>query len=449
MLRKMFILSCVTVASFGTASAQIPDVPQLPQSINATLLAEVTEKGAKVTGIALEYEDNVFSGTDLRQIYQIQTTLEQADPQARTLLRAYVNDKPTTAHQAKPGRFVILELDERDKNADFYSLRVENNQPMTFKAKDKAGQLVEIEKVQANRVPEFYEDKLVYRIKQTGLLKLTNGKTLQASEITQHAMKPYIKTRYIDDFSAHRVTLNTTDEGLLYRFYKPKVEKGKTYPLVLFLHGSGQVGQDNLAHLLSSKGAIATLPYEESFVLAPQYATVFDPADKQGIHWQTHHRHQLVFKMLDEAIANHPAIDKQRIYIIGLSRGAEGGLYLLQKRPHFFAGALLMSGREANTLEWIDGQGTAESLAMLKNAPMWFFHSIEDKVSPVGGSRINYRLLKDDVKSMKVKYTEFSVQQAGDNGIVNSNPHNTWDAVFNSPEAIMWLLDQRLPNSVK
>lgn len=150
MLRKMFILSCVTVASFGTASAQIPDVPQLPQSINATLLAEVTEKGAKVTGIALEYEDNVFSGTDLRQIYQIQTALEQADPQARTLLRAYVNDKPTTAHQAKPGRFVILELDERDKNADFYSLRVENNQPMTFKAKDKAGQLVEIEKVQAN-----------------------------------------------------------------------------------------------------------------------------------------------------------------------------------------------------------------------------------------------------------------------------------------------------------
>lgn len=103
-----------------------------------------------------------------------------------------------------------------------------------------------------------------------------------------------------------------------------------------------------------------------------------------------------------------------------------------------------MSGREANTLEWIEGNASVQHLSALKNTPIWFFHSIEDKVSPVAGSRINYAILKDEVKSDKVKYTEFTMQQAGDNGIVNNNPHNTWDAVFNSPEAVMWLLNQRL-----
>ncbi|MDO5054770.1 MAG: phospholipase [Pasteurella oralis] len=444
MLRKILILSCASFPLFSTASTQIPDSPQMPKAINATLLADVTEKGAKITGIALEYEANLLAGSDLRQIYQIQTALEQAEAMPRTLLRAYVNDTPNKAYQSKAGRFVILELDERDKNADFYSLKVENNQPVKFKSKDSTGQLVDVEKVQANRVPEFYDDKLVYTIKQAGLLKLTNGKTLQSSEIKQAATKAQVKTRYIDDFTAHSISLAKTDNQLLYRLYKPTLQEGKKYPLTLFLHGSGQVGKDNMAHLLSSKGAIATLQYEDGFVLAPQYASVFDPFDKKGIHWQTDNRHQLVFKMLDEVIANNPNIDTKRIYIMGLSRGAEGGLYLLQKRPHFFAGALLMSGREANTVEWIDGNATIESLSTLKDVPMWFFHSIEDKVSPVVGSRINYDILQNKVNAKNVKYTEFSVQQVGDNGIINNNPHNTWDAVFNSPEVIMWLLEQRL-----
>ncbi|UAY77229.1 phospholipase [Pasteurella canis] len=444
MLRKMLILSCVSFPLFSSATAQIPDSPQIPQAIKATLLADVTEKGAKITGVALEYESNLLAGSDLRQVYQIHTALEQAEAMPRTLLRAYVNDTPSKSYQSKAGRFVILELDERDKNADFYSLKVENNQPVKFKSKDTAGQLVEVEKVQANRVPEFYDDKLVYTIKQAGLLKLTNGKTLQPSEIKQTAAKTQVKTHYIDDFTAHSVSLAKADNQLLYRLYKPVLQEGKKYPLTLFLHGSGQVGQDNIAHLLSSKGAMTTLQYEDGFVLAPQYASVFDPFDKKGIHWQTNNRHQLVFKMIDEVIANNPYIDTARIYIVGLSRGAEGGLYLLQKRPHFFAGALLMSGREANTVEWVDGNATAESLSALKDVPMWFFHSVEDKISPVAGSRINYDILKNKVNATNVKYTEFSVQQAGDNGIINNNPHNTWDAVFNSPEAIMWLLEQRL-----
>lgn len=88
-----------------------------------------------------------------------------------------------------------------------------------------------------------------------------------------------IKTTYLDDFVAKQVFLDNPENKLNYRLYSPLQKNDKNYPLVIFLHGSGQVGPDNLAHLILSKDAIATLPYEPSFVLVPQYEQVFDPFD--------------------------------------------------------------------------------------------------------------------------------------------------------------------------
>lgn len=71
-----------------------------------------------------------------------------------------------------------------------------------------------------------------------------------------------------------------------------------------------------------------------------------------------------------------------------------------------------MSGREAYTNEWVDGNANKDNLATVKNTPIWFFHSKEDKVSPVKGSRINYQILKKQLNAQNVKYTEFSFIQA-------------------------------------
>lgn len=444
MLKKSLLL----LSLFGTLNAYAEDAPLQAQSVQATLLAEITAQGQKVNAVALEYEDNVLSGSDLRKTYQISTALEGEEKQPRTVLRAYVNDKAEISSQAKAGKFVIIELDNRDKNADLYSLKVENDQPMKFKGRDEDGNVVDIEKKQANRVPQYYGDKLVYHIDQTGYLKLTNGKTLSKKQLSQAAVKDKVKTLWLDEFVAKSVFLKDKENLLNYRIFTPYFTQGKTYPLTVFLHGSGQVGADNSAHLLSSKGAISTLQYEQGVVLAPQYATVFDPFDdgakgrNGGIHWQTDNRRDLVLKMIDDTLAQYPQIDKNRIYLVGLSRGAEGALKLLLNRPHFFAGALLMSGREAFTTEWIDGNATKENIVPIKNVSMWFFHSKEDKVSPVNGSRINVELLKA-LNAPNVRYTEFTTEQAGDNGIINNNAHNTWDAVFNSPEVMQWLLRQK------
>ncbi|WP_249963154.1 alpha/beta hydrolase-fold protein [Histophilus somni] len=452
-MKKYFILASGLLLS--TLTGAIPDEIKPNSNVNITLLAEVTAQGQKINGVVLEYPSNILSGTDLRQLYQIKTSLDNTPQERRTILNAYVNNEPKISTQPQAGKFVVIELDITDKSAATYSIKNANTKPMKFKSKNVDGKIVESERVQAIKIPEFFSKRLAYSIEQKGLLKLTNGTTLDKFTWIQTAEPEKIKTTYIDDFAAKQVFLDSPENKLNYRFYAPLQKNGEKYPLIIFLHGSGQVGSDNLAHLLSSKGAIATLPYEPSFVLAPQYDQVFDPFDskekgqKGGIHWQTENRINLVLKMIDETIKNNPQIDTSRIYINGLSRGAEGGLNLLLTRPGFFAGALLMSGREAYTNEWVDGNANKDNLATIKNTPIWFFHSKEDKVSPVKGSRINYQILKEQLNAQNVKYTEFSFIQAGDNGIVNNNAHNTWDAVYNSPEVIQWLLKQKRSRGIQ
>ncbi|BFU61128.1 MULTISPECIES: phospholipase [Rodentibacter] len=424
------------------------DIPKSAGAIKTTLLAEVTPSGQKVTAVALEYENRVLASSDLRSTYKVFTQLEEKEKIPRTIIRAYVNDLPERSVQAKVGKFVILELDDRDSNARLYSLELGNQQPMKFQAKDKSGHIIEIEKVQGIKIPQYYGSKLTYQIEQIGYIKLSSGKTIERNEIIQSAEKTNVKTLFIDDFSEQIATLDGKN-SLKYRFYRPSSIEHKKYPLTIFLHGSGQVGTDNIAHIVSNKGAISTLQYEQGFVLAPQYSTVFDPFDdkekgqKGGIHWQTQNRINLVLKMIDDIIADNPAIDKDRIYLVGLSRGAEGVLNLLLKRPHFFAGAVLASGREAYTIEWVDGNADKNNLSPIKDMPLWFFHSKEDKVSPVKGSRINYQILVNELGAKNVRYTEFSTEKEGDNGILNNNAHNTWDAVFNSSEVMKWLLQQK------
>ncbi|MDH3000580.1 phospholipase [Chelonobacter oris] len=446
-LFSLFSSSPILAENTNTA---LSDQPLQPQSIHAALLTEVTAKGQKIAAVALEYEDNLLSGDELQDLYQIDVFLDDTPLGKRQILKAYSMDSAVLSSLPKSGKYIVLELNKQDENADLYSLKTENNEPMSFRARNEENALITREIVQSNRVPEYYKVRLQYVIQQKGMIKLSNGKTIAPNKIHISAEPNNLKNSIIDQFQANQVHLTNPQNTLHYQLYKPQQSAvRKQYPLTIFLHGSGQLGTDNIAQLLSSKGAISTLKYEDGFVLAPQYASVFDPFDdttkgqQGGVHWQTENRRKLLLAMIDKTIQENPEIDTSRIYIVGLSRGAEGGLYLLLDRPDFFAAALLMSGREAYTIEWLDGNATKENLAPVNKTPIWFFHSKEDKVSPVAGSRINYQIIAEQLKNPYVKYTEFSFNQLGDNGILNNNPHNTWDAVFNSPEAISWLLRQK------
>lgn len=208
----------------------------------------------------------------------------------------------------------------------------------------------------------------------------------------------------------------------------------KKYPLVVFLHGSGERGNDNQSQLKWGGDLFLDSAYRERFpaiVVFPQC-----PADSS---WSTRVRlpegHsdkynfplnttptkplQMLMSFID-TLVNSGVVDPKRIYLGGLSMGGFGTFELLWRRPALFAAAFP-----------ICGGGNPESAALYrKNFPIWIFHGTDDDVVPVKNSRVMQEALK--AAGAKVKYTEYP-------GV----KHDSWINAFAEPDLLPWLFSQK------
>jgi predicted esterase len=174
-------------------------------------------------------------------------------------------------------------------------------------------------------------------------------------------------------------SFKATDETeVLYRFAaSTKIEEGKKYPLILFLHGSGQRGNDNKAQL--NHGPEAMLEMAEklgqpAFLIAPQC-----PSDKTWAPYRTDPDSpadgtlanpllDAVLALVDETAATQP-IDRKRIYITGLSMGGFGTWAAIARKPELFAAAIP-----------ICGGGDPRTATRFKDMPIRIFHGDADNV---------------------------------------------------------------------
>lgn len=150
------------------------------------------------------------------------------------------------------------------------------------------------------------------------------------------------------------VFVSSSGDSLNYRLLEPEVmQAGEKYPLVLFLHGAGERGNDNEKQLTHG-GQMFLNPVNRekypAFVLFPQ-------CPESG-YWAYENRpqsfiptqmpvgkempsvFQAVKELLDMYLAN-PQVDKSRIYIMGLSMGAMGTYDMVSRFPDIFAAAFL------------------------------------------------------------------------------------------------------------
>lgn len=210
-------------------------------------------------------------------------------------------------------------------------------------------------------------------------------------------------------------------------------EASKQYPLVIFLHGAGERGNDNLKQLTHGRQFLTDhfRSVYPAIVIAPQC-----PADS---FWANVERHELdgrmtlVFGLTDEAtrpmhtlmaLIRHwiasGKVDTRRIYIGGLSMGGMGTLELLWRMPDTFTAAFpICGGGDTNKLGFYAG-----------HTAVWLFHGDADSVVPVRNSRVIYEQLK--ALGGDVRYTEYPD--------VN---HNSWDRVFEEPDLVPWLFEHR------
>lgn len=200
------------------------------------------------------------------------------------------------------------------------------------------------------------------------------------------------------------------------------------YPLVVFLHGSGERGNDNLAQLRNgaqafwAPGFYARHPH---FFLAPQCP--------KNLRWSNRDLEKEVFfleepstpmQALMQLIANvleqNPAIDHDRIYLTGLSMGGMGTFDLLVRQPGWFAAAVPVCG------------GADASIAPdIKHIAIWAFHGSADDVVPVKYSRRIVMALRQAGAPL-IGYCEYP-----------GWGHNTWDDTYANPLVLEWLFRQK------
>jgi predicted peptidase len=215
---------------------------------------------------------------------------------------------------------------------------------------------------------------------------------------------------------------------------------GKKYPLVIFLHGAGERGNDNEAQLTWGADLFLDSANRANFP-----AIVVFPQCPKNQRWSDYTKKindekaelpvwtegemtrplQLVSAFID-TLLNSGSIDKKRVYLGGLSMGGYGSFELLWRKPNIFAAAIPICG----------GGNPAMIGGYRNDLPLWIFHGDKDNVIPVANSRMIFNLLKD--KNKKIKYTEYP-------GV----GHDSWKNAFLEKDLFPWLFAQRLPSKLR
>lgn len=223
-------------------------------------------------------------------------------------------------------------------------------------------------------------------------------------------------------------------EPFKYRLMSPPlIEPGKKYPVVLFLHGAGERGDDNALQLLYLPDQMAQNDWRVNFpcfLIAPQcrsekkWVDVPWDAMETEMPSEPSHQMQVALGILDNVLENLPA-DPQRVYLTGLSMGGYGSWDAAIRYPERFA-----------AVAPICGGGDERGAARLVDVPIWAFHGDQDEAVPVERTR---RMIKAIIDAGgEPKYTEFP-------GV----GHNSWTPAYSDPNGLLpWMFEQvndRLP----
>lgn len=215
-----------------------------------------------------------------------------------------------------------------------------------------------------------------------------------------------------------------THKGLPYRLYSPAaVEAGAKLPLVVFLHGAGERGDDNRAQVKHGVPAFLKLKTPH-FLIAPQC-----PKTKRWVevdwsaasHKTPAEPSEPMTALLDllPALLKELPVDPARVYATGLSMGGYGTWDLLVRRPQLFAAGAPVCGG-----------GDETAAASIAKVPQWIHHGDQDNVVKTARSRNMVEALKK--AGGMPRYSEYP-------GV----GHNAWDKAYADPEFFAWLFAQK------
>lgn len=210
-------------------------------------------------------------------------------------------------------------------------------------------------------------------------------------------------------------------KAMPYRLYVPaKREKSGKCPVILFLHGAGEIGSDNQRHLsnfvqgFEKAGDILG----KAIIVCPQTPSgwsvdEYEPYDQKG--------YLGISKRIVDYVIKQYGGDRNRVYLTGLSLGGFAVWDMLNYYPGFFAAAVSVCG----------GVGYYASEAMI-NTPIWIYHGTDDSTVPYSSSYDTYNAILN-AGGDRVRFTSLPG--------VN---HNAWDYAYTDRNMFSWMFSQNL-----
>lgn len=233
-----------------------------------------------------------------------------------------------------------------------------------------------------------------------------------------------------------RLYVSPAGERMIYYLYVPHpYDPARTYPLVLLLHGGGEVAKASKtlaqnAHVLLSQHYVrvwASPTVQQRwpcFVVVPQVeapARWVNVAAKTGSYTLATVPSEsllLAQSILTALQQQYPTINTRRIYLTGLSMGGYGAWEMAERWPGTFAAVAPIAGAGDPSLAY-----------ELATVPVWAFQGAGDPVVPISGTRDMIHAI--EASGGHPRYTEFS-----------GGGHEIWGKVYSDPRFLDWLFSQ-------
>jgi predicted peptidase len=383
--------------------------------LDVTAITDTKEDGEKFVAVAVHYDQAIAAGTAKLQDFTVR---------GRDINRLYVNDSGAVGDARDKGNYVVFELATSDVPGNtlgattYYGFVDGSTQPKL-----------------TNRLPVQAD------IMQNADLKTTTGATARGGllEVTKQT------NPLVDAFQDLSFKDPASGITVKYRLFIPRgyevKNSAESLPLVVFLHGSGERGDNNVSQMVGNASAIEFVRREAqskhpAFVLAPQNPDVTTAWAKNAgtpeqANWVSTSQLDAVKKIID-ATLEHYNIDGSRIYGVGLSQGSKGTMRLSMDHPGMFAAQINSSG--------VDNRYSDEDAAKLVKSknPIWALSAVDDPTNPSA----DVRKLMDQFQHAGATVT----RQTGDkawNGFArgteaNNAAHAQWDAAKTSGSEILY-----------
>ena len=234
-------------------------------------------------------------------------------------------------------------------------------------------------------------------------------------------------------YQKHLLIQNT--DTLPYRLLLPEnYDANKKYPLIFFMHGAGERGNDNEKQLEHGAKLFLKEDVRKKFpaiIVFPQctqnsfWSNVSFQSDgmgKRSFIFKPDGEPTIAMKLANELlykIMSEYRVQKKQVYIGGLSMGGMGTFEMVSRNPKIFAAAFP-----------ICGGGNPATAKKIRKINWWVFHGAKDDVVLPLYSQVMVNALQ--AAKASVKFTLFP----------NAN-HNSWDPAFAEPQFLPWLFAQK------